>query len=73
MTREQREAQRVRVQAAEQEAARLRQREQQQRHQRQKLTACRAFELLGRAEVANPSHPYLMKKTATARQSVSVR
>ncbi|EHX43785.1 toprim domain-containing protein [Escherichia coli] len=62
MTREQREAQRVRVQAAEQEAARLRQREQQQRHQRQKLTACRAFELLGRAEVANPSHPYLMKK-----------
>ncbi|ECO0045321.1 topoisomerase, partial [Salmonella enterica subsp. enterica serovar Infantis] len=62
MTREQREAQRVRVQAAEQEAARLRQREQQQRHQRQKLTACRAFELLGRAEVATPSHPYLMKK-----------
>lgn len=62
MTREQREAQRVRVQAAEQEAGRLRQREQQQRHQRQKLTACRAFELLGRAEVAPPSHPYLMKK-----------
>ncbi|EIR2875619.1 topoisomerase, partial [Salmonella enterica] len=38
MTREQREAQRARVQAAEQEAARLRQREQQQRRQRQKLT-----------------------------------
>ncbi|ENK0164207.1 toprim domain-containing protein [Salmonella enterica] len=62
MTREQREAQRVRLQAAEREATRLRQQEQQQRLQRRKLTACRAFELLGRAEVANPSHPYLMKK-----------
>ncbi|EAC0556677.1 topoisomerase [Salmonella enterica subsp. enterica] len=62
MTREQREAQRVRVQAAEQEAARLRQQEQQQRHQRRKLTACRAFELLSDAKAASPHHPYLVAK-----------
>ncbi|ECA2703824.1 topoisomerase [Salmonella enterica subsp. enterica serovar Kottbus] len=62
MTREQREAQRARLQAAEQEATRLRQQEQQQRHQRRKLTACRAFELLSDAKAVSPHHPYLVAK-----------
>lgn len=62
LSHEQRNAQRARVQAAEQEAARLRQSEQQQRQRKQKLTACRAFELLCGAEVAAPHHPYLTAK-----------
>ncbi|EGK6861674.1 topoisomerase [Salmonella enterica subsp. enterica serovar Glostrup] len=62
MTREQREAQRARLQAAEQEATRLRRQEQRQRHQRRKLTACRAFELLSDAKAASPHHPYLVAK-----------
>lgn len=62
MTREQREAQRARLQAAEQEATRLRRQEQRQRHQRRKLTACRAFELLSDAKAASPRHPYLVAK-----------
>lgn len=57
-----RKAQRERLEAAEQEAARLRQTEHQQRQRRQKLTACRAFELLSNAEAASPHHPYLNAK-----------
>lgn len=62
MSRERREAQRERLEAAEAEAVRLRQREQQQRKCRQRLTACRAFELLSDAEAASPHHPYLTAK-----------
>ncbi|HHT5713388.1 TPA: toprim domain-containing protein [Raoultella ornithinolytica] len=62
MSAGQREAQRERLEAAEREAARLRQTEHQQRQRRQKLTACRAFELLSNAEAASPHHPYLTAK-----------
>ncbi|WP_080190483.1 toprim domain-containing protein [Salmonella enterica] len=62
MTAEQREAQQARLQAAERKAARQHQTEQQQRRRRQKLTACRAFEMLCGAEVAAPDHPYLAAK-----------
>ncbi|HBC7420911.1 TPA: toprim domain-containing protein [Serratia marcescens] len=62
MSTEQRKAQQSRLQAAEQEAARLRQSEHQQRQRRQKLTACRAFELLCDAQTADPHHPYLTAK-----------
>ncbi|MGL4856097.1 toprim domain-containing protein [Plesiomonas sp.] len=59
---EQRKAQQERLKAAEVEATRLRQQEQQQRQFRQRLTACRAFELMTEAETANPHHPYLTAK-----------
>lgn len=62
MSADQRQAQQLRLQAAEQEAARLRQSEHQQRQRRQKLTACRAFELLCDAQAADPHHPYLTAK-----------
>lgn len=62
MNPEQRKAQRAQLEAAEAEAARLRQREQQQRQCRQRLTACRAFELMSDAMTANPRHPYLTAK-----------
>ncbi|HHJ4620904.1 MULTISPECIES: hypothetical protein [Klebsiella/Raoultella group] len=62
MSAGQREAQRERLELAEREAARLRQAEHQQRQSRQRLTACRAFELLSNSEAASPHHPYLVIK-----------
>ncbi|AHE73637.1 topoisomerase [Enterobacter ludwigii] len=62
LTADQRRAQQARIDAAEQEAAHLRRTEQQQRQRRQKLTACRAFEMLCGAESPDPHHPYLTAK-----------
>lgn len=62
LTADQRRAQQARVSAAEQEAAHRRRTEQQQRQRRQKLTACRAFEILCGAESPDPHHPYLVAK-----------
>lgn len=62
LTADQRRTQQARIDAAEQEAAHLRRTEQQQRQRRQKLTACRAFEMLCGAESPDPHHPYLCAK-----------